>query len=45
MNLAFLQKNTDTHNMNNTVSALIGLVERGQAEIGGTGAEQAGKQQ
>ena len=25
MNLAFLQKNTDTHNMNNTVSALIAV--------------------
>ena len=27
MNLAFLQKNTDTHNMNNTVSALIAVVD------------------
>ena len=27
MNLAFLQKNTDTHNMNNTVSALIAVAD------------------
>ena len=49
LNLAFLQENTDTYNMNNTVSALSAVADATafssrEAEVGGTDTKQAGKE-